>query len=57
MKKTISLIMSICMVTAGLPMIVYAQDSTPEISLDEFTSQLQALQAEHDNNYVSEISI
>ncbi len=38
-------------------MIVYAQDSTPEISLDEFTSQLQALQAEHDNNYVSEISI
>lgn len=40
MKKIISLIMSICLVITGLPMVVYAQSSTPEISLDEFTKQL-----------------
>ena len=39
-------------------MIVYAQDSTPEISLEEFTNQLQELQAEYDNdNMFSEITI
>lgn len=57
MKKIISLIMSICMMITGLPMMVYAMDSTPEISLEEFTTQLQDLQNEYDDNYVSEITI
>lgn len=56
MKKVISLIMSICMVITGLPMVVYAQNSTPEISLSEFSNQLRELQAEYDKNYVSEIT-
>lgn len=57
MKKMISIIMSICMVITGLPMMVYAMDSTPEISLEEFTKQLQEMQAEYDGDYASEITI
>lgn len=47
MKKIISLILSISIVIAGLPMMVYAMDSTPEISLDEFTEQLSQMTDEH----------
>ena len=57
MKKIISLIMSMCLVITGLPLMVYAKNSTPEISLEEFTKRLRELQAEHDGNYVSEIII
>lgn len=57
MKKFISLILSISVVIAGLPMMVYAMDSTPKISLEEFSSRLRELKAEYDGNYVSEISI
>ena len=38
-------------------MVVYAANSTPEISLDEFTRQLQDMQAEYDDYYVSEIIV
>ncbi len=57
MKKIISLILSISIVIAGLPMMVYAMDSTPEISLDEFTEQLNKMQSEYDDNYIGEIKI
>lgn len=46
------------MVITGLPMVVYAQSSTPEVSLDEFAKQLQELQDEYDDTkYISEITI
>ena len=57
MKKIISLILSICVVIAGLPMTVYAASSTPEISLDEFSVQLNALTEEYDSEYIPEITI
>lgn len=57
MKKVISLILSICVVIAGLPMTVYAASSTPEISLDEFSAQLNALTEEYDSEYIPEITI
>lgn len=57
MKKVISLILSICVVIAGLPMTVCAASSTPEISLDEFTAQLNALTEEYDSEYIPEITI
>ena len=58
MKKVISLIMSICMVVGMLPFTAYAANSTPEVSLDEFSERLQELQAEYDNdNMFSEITI
>lgn len=40
-----------------LPFSAYAANITPEISLDEFTKQLQELQAEYDDDFVSEITI
>ena len=49
--------MSICVVIAGLPMTVYAASSTPEISLDEFSAQLNALTEEYDSEYIPEITI
>lgn len=57
MKKVISLILSICVVIAGLPITVYAASSTPEISLDEFSAQLNALTEEYDSEYIPEITI
>ena len=45
------------MVITGLPMMVYAMDSAPKISFEEFSSRLRELKAEYDGNYVSEISI
>ena len=57
MKKVISLILSICVVIAGLPMTVYAASSTPEISLEEFSAQLNALTEEYDSEYIPEITI
>lgn len=45
------------MVIAGLPMTVYAANSTPEISLEEFSTQLNALAKEYDNEYIPEITI
>ena len=57
MKKILSLIMSICVVIAGLPMTVYAASSTPEILLDEFSVQLNALTEEYDSEYIPEITI
>lgn len=57
MKKFISLIMSICMVMTSVPVVAYAASSTPKISLDEFSEQLQELQSEYDDNYVNEIRI
>lgn len=40
-----------------IPFSAYAANITPEISLDEFTKQLQELQGEYDDNYLSEITI
>ncbi len=57
MKKIISILSAICIVVTILPFSVYAASITAEISLDEFTRQLQELQAEYDDNYVSEIMI
>lgn len=57
MKKVISLILSICVVIAGLPMTVYAASSTPEISLEEFSAQLNALTEEYDSEYIPEITV
>lgn len=57
MKKVISLILSICVVIAGLPMTVYAASSTPGISLEEFSAQLNALTEEYDSEYIPEITI
>ena len=37
--------------------MAYAENITPEISLDEFTKQLQELQTKYDENYVPEITI
>lgn len=45
------------MVIAGLPMTVYAASSAPEISLDEFSAQLNALTEEYDSEYIPEITI
>lgn len=41
----------------GLPMTVYAASSTPEISLEEFSAQLNALTEEYDSEYIPEITI
>lgn len=56
-KKIISLIISMSLAVTGLPFMVYAKNITPEISLEEFTKQLKALQTEYDGNFVSEIII
>lgn len=45
------------MVITGLPMTVYAASSTPEISLEEFSAQLNALTEEYDSEYIPEITI
>ena len=39
----------------GLPLVALAANVTPEISLEEFESQLKALQEQYDENYVGEI--
>lgn len=39
----------------GLPLVALAANVTPEISLEEFASQLKALQEQYDDNYVGEI--
>lgn len=57
MKRILSLILSICVVIAGLPMTVYAASSAPEISLNEFSAQLNALTEEYDSEYIPEITI
>lgn len=56
-KKIISLIISMSLAVTGLPFMVYAKSITPEISLEEFTKQLKALQTEYDGNFASEIII
>lgn len=56
-EKIISLIISMCLVATGLPLMVYAKSITPEISLEEFTKQLKELQAEYDGYFASEIII
>lgn len=56
-KKLLSIILSLCIFTASLPVAAYAVNITSEISLEEFTTQLQDLQNEYDDNYVSEITI
>ena len=57
MKRILSLILSICVVITGLPMTVCAASSTPEISLEEFSAQLNALTEEYDSEYIPEITI
>ncbi len=57
MKRILSLILSICVVIAGLPMTVYAASNTPEISLEEFSAQLNALTEEYDSEYIPEITV
>ena len=57
MKKLISVIIAINMVITGLPITVYAASSTPEISLNEFSAQLNALTEEYDSEYIPEITI
>ena len=39
----------------GLPLVALAANVTPEISLEEFASQLKVLQEQYDENYVGEI--
>lgn len=57
MKKLISVIISLNIMLTGLPMTVYAASSTPEISLEEFSAQLNALTEEYDSEYIPEITI
>lgn len=45
------------MVITSVPVVAYAANSTPEISLEEFSSRLRELKTEYDENFVSEISI
>lgn len=49
--------MTICMVVGALPTVAYAASITPKISLEEFTSQLQALKSEQNGACFSEITI
>ncbi len=53
MKKLISLIMSICMVITELPMVVYAANIAPEISLEEFSEQFSEMNEEYADEPVS----
>jgi len=57
LKKIISLLISASLVITVLPVAVYAKDSTPEITLEEFTRQLQELQSGYDGAFVSEITV
>ncbi len=57
MKKVLSIILSICVLFAGLPIMSLALASTPEISFEKFSAQLQEIQAEYDDYYFSEITI
>ncbi|MBO5494499.1 MAG: S8 family serine peptidase [Eubacterium sp.] len=53
MKKFIIYLLSICMIITSLPYAVYAIDSTPEISIEEFTEELSKIQEEYDDEPVS----
>ncbi len=55
MKKIIAILLGICLMMTGLPLVALAANVTPEISLEEFASQLKALQEQYDDNYVGEI--
>ena len=55
MKKLLSIIISICLLVNIFPLFVFAAELTPEISLEEFASQLKALQEQYDEDYVGEI--
>ncbi len=57
MKKFMSVVLSVIILASVIPIAAYSANITAEISLDEFTKQLQEMQAEHDDNYVSEITI
>lgn len=57
MRKIISVILSIVILASVIPIAAYSANITSEISLDEFSEQLQELQSEYDDNYVSEIRI
>lgn len=48
-KKLISILSAICMVVTILPFSAYASSITPEISLEEFSEQLQEMQTEYDD--------
>lgn len=54
MKKFMSVVLSVVILASVIPIAAYNANITSEISLDEFTKQLQEMQAEHDDNYVSE---
>lgn len=55
MKKLLSIIISICLLVNVFPLFAFAVPTTPEISLEEFASQLKGLQEQYDDNYVSEL--
>lgn len=57
MKKIISVVLALCLTATIFPFTVFSQNITPEISLEEFTKQLNRLQEEYDGNFASEIII
>lgn len=55
MKKLISVFMVICISITGLPMMAFAANITPEVSFEDFMSQMQELIDQYDTEYVSEM--
>lgn len=49
MKRAISVILSIVLVLSSIPVFAYTLNITPSVELNEFTAQLQELQAEYDD--------
>lgn len=56
MKKIVSIIMAVCLSITALPVIAISANITPEISLDEFISQLSVLQKQYDESYIGELA-
>ncbi|MGN1420358.1 MAG: S8 family serine peptidase [Eubacterium sp.] len=57
MKKLISVVLSVVILASVIPIAAYSANITSEISLEEFSNQLQDLQTEYNNNYFSTITI
>ena len=57
MKKLISVVLSVVILASVIPIAAYSANITSEISLDEFSEQLQDLQTEYNNNCFSTITI
>ena len=55
MKKVMAIIISISILSVGIPSFVYAARKTPEVSLDEFANQYTEMQKAYGGELVSEI--